>query len=239
MGAAFLAGAASVSTPGSSTVGAGSHLIRITEASPDSAEPGLDGDFEWVELTNWGVDAAPLAGLVLRDNAGSVALPDLVLPPRGVLLVAGPRADVGNSLPVHRVEGVGNGLGNAGDRLVLESASGGVLDAFSWGSDSTYRDSESPIPAPGPGRSIERRFADDGSYLAFAILDSPTPGQPPEVSTIAFADGQLTSVPAPASQVVQAGDDRTGWVVLLGVASLALVAALVARVREVLAERRG
>src|SRR5690606_25920407 len=50
MGATFFAGAAPLGAPGSSTVGAGSHLIRITEALPDSVEPGLDGDFEWVEL---------------------------------------------------------------------------------------------------------------------------------------------------------------------------------------------
>ena len=240
MGAAFLAGAAPANAPGTAADVAGVPLIRITEALPDPAEPGLDGDFEWVEVTNWGSEGASLGGLVLRDNAGEVALPEVLLPPGGALLVAGPRADIGAAISVHHVEEVGNGLGNAGDRLALESASRGLLDAFSWGSDSTYRDHDAPIPAPGAGRSIERRFADDGSYLGFAILDAPTPGLPPEVATIAFADGQLTSMPAPASQVVEATtDDRTGWLVLLAVASVALVAAVVVRVREIVAERRG
>jgi len=237
--AASLAGAAPAGSPGPAVDGQGSALVRITEVLPDSPEPGLDADYEWVEITNWGSEGASLAGLVLRDNAGAISLPDVVLPPRGVLLVAGALADVGAAISVQRVEEVGNGLGNAGDRLILESASGGVVDALSWGSESTYRDPEAPIPAPGPGRSIERRFADDGSYLGFAVLEVPTPGLPPEVATIAFADSQLTSMPAPASQVAQAAtDDRTGWLVLLAVASVALVAAVVARVREVVAERR-
>ncbi len=235
---AFAAGAPVMASTATRGVRA-SPLIRITEVLPDALEPGLDSDFEWVELANLGTEGASLVGLVLRDNSGEVVLPDTVVPPGGAMLVAAPLADIASALALHRVPRVGNGLGNAGDRLSLETESGAVLDAFSWGSDSTYRDPESPIPAPGAGRSIERRFADDGSYLDFAILDVPAPGVPPEPVTIAFADGPLASNQAPASQVVAApGDDRTGWLVLLAVASVALVAAAIARLREVIAQRQ-
>ena len=98
MGAAFLAGAAPASPSASTPRGADAPLIRITEALPDAAEPGLDSGFEWVELTNWGAEGASLAGLVLRDNAGEVPLPEVVLPAGGALLIAGPQADLGGAI---------------------------------------------------------------------------------------------------------------------------------------------
>ena len=131
MGAAFLASAAPAGATSAMPGPRSAALIRITEVLPDPSEPGLDGAFEWVEVSNVGTQGVPLAGLVLRDNTGAVPLPDVVLPPGGTLLLAGPQAGLESAIALHRVEQIGNGLGNAGDRLTLEDESGAVLDAFS------------------------------------------------------------------------------------------------------------
>ena len=69
---------------------------------------------------------------------------------------------------------IGNGLGNAGDRLSLVAASGRVLDAFSYGDDTTYVAAR-PIPAPGSGRSIERHF--EAGAFRDAEIAAPSPGR--------------------------------------------------------------
>jgi hypothetical protein len=141
----------------------------------DPPEPGADQDFEWIELANVGTTSASLDGLWLADNAGAIELPAFTLAAGKVLVIAGEQAKVPDIESWVPPGGFSNGLGNAGDRLVLYTQDGGIIDALSYGSDTTY--DKPALPAPGPGKSLVRRFADDGSFAGAEISADPTPGQ--------------------------------------------------------------
>ena len=201
-------------------------ILRITELLPDPVQEGPDADYEWVEVANLGGASASLRGFALRDNFAAVELPDLELGPGGVLVVAAPRADVGAAALVHLLEGaIGNGLGNGGDRLALMTPEGEVLDAVSWGADRAHTEGVAPVPAPGAGRSLLRRFTDDGSLVAVERLDVPTPGR---------ADDALVRVGdnEPAHLSVVAGTQDRWWLALLALAAVGLVWTVVLRARE-------
>ena len=199
--------------------------LRITEALPDPAQPGRDADYEWVEVTNIGVVAAALAGVTLRDNVGAVALPAVTLPPGGTILVAARLAEVGTALAYRLPGTIGNGLGNDGDRLALFAADGTLIDAFSYGEDTTYlgvMGATARILTPGGGRSIERRFGPDGAFREAVALADPSPGR-------AGAAGVPTArAGAPGSRAVDGASTAAGasggtgrgdvgaWVLLLG-----------------------
>ena len=150
-------------------------MIRITEILPDPAEPGRDGDVEWIELANLGAVPVALEGYELRDNAGSATLPALTLPPGSVVVVAAPDAVVPEAVAVRLAGPISNGLGNGGDRLALVSPVGDAIDTLSYGTDTTY--DAPPLPAPPPGQSLQRIFADDGSLVAVRVSATPSPGR--------------------------------------------------------------
>lgn len=210
--------------------------IRITQLLPDPANPGRDSEYEWVELTNLGVTPASVEGMTLRDNSGSVALPALVIPAGGMLVVTARLADVPGVAAFRLAQSIGNGLGNAGDRLVLSDADGRKVDALSYGDDTTFLVG-TRIPAPGTGRTIERRFAADGSYRDAVILDQPTPGRARSPSPAAAAPP-----PAAAAHEVVAASAATGapgtWLVLLSLGAGLLGGVGAQRIAASVRERR-
>ncbi|MGE0227246.1 MAG: lamin tail domain-containing protein [Dehalococcoidia bacterium] len=197
-------------------------LLRITELMPDPVEPGNDADFEWVEVSNvGGGQPVSLGGMVLRDNTGAVALPEVTLQPGAALVLAGPRAVVPQASAFWPASGLSNGLGNSGDRLALLAADGRVIDALSYGSDATY--DSPPLPAPGTGRSLKRHFGDDGSFAGYEVSDEPSPGrtEPPParlVESEASSDGGSAAAEGRES-------DRSTWYVLGGLGAVALAGA--------------
>lgn len=218
------------------TSGAAASLLRITELMPDPPQSGRDADFEWVEMTNVGNDSLSLAGLVLRDNAGESALPNLALPAGGVIVIAAQFAEIEGAVAYRLTGAILNGLANGGDRLALLDAEGRQLDAICYGSDTTYLRAERvPIPAPGAGHSITRDFADDGSLLGVEISDEPTPGLY-LTSATALAPTGTTPEPAAADERSSSdgGADVAAWVVLTTLAVGALAAAAGLRLREIL-----
>lgn len=163
-----------VTTPG---VADAQRAFRVTQLLPDPPNPGRDSEYEWVEISNLGAVAASVEGMTLRDNSGSVALPALVVPAGGSLVVASRLAEVPGVTAFRLPQTIGNGLGNSGDRLVLAAADGRQVDAFSYGEDTTYL-AGPRIPVPGTGRAIERLFAPDGTFRDARIVEQPTPGRP-------------------------------------------------------------
>jgi hypothetical protein len=207
-------------------------MLRITELLPDSQEPGNDADFEWVEVTNVGTEAIPLAGIELRDNKGVVALPDLVLQPGVSLVLAGPRAVVPEASAFRPAGGLSNGLGNSGDRLALIAPDGRIIDALSYGSDTTY--DNPPLPAPGAGRSLRRYFGDDGTYAGFEVSDTPSPGriEPPSAQLQATPGVSTSGGTTISFESEGDGSSRTSWIVLAGLGTAALAALGGQRLRE-------
>jgi hypothetical protein len=163
------------------TIGSASGDIVINEVLYDSIGEWPDADGEWVELYNRGDVAVDVAGWTLEDNRSSDVLPTLIIEPGGFGVVASTNrffeahADFRGPVVVLRGR-IGNGLGNAGDRLYLKSPDGAVVDAISWGDDATVFDP--PIPGVPAGHSIERAPAgrDTGRASDFVDNHSPTPG---------------------------------------------------------------
>jgi hypothetical protein len=199
---------------------------------PDPPQAGRDADFEWVEITNVGPVELSLAGHLLRDNHGDVRLPSVSVPAGAAIVVAAPLARVEGAVAFRLAGPISNGLANGGDRLALVAPGGGTIDALSYGTDETYRrDGETALPAPGPGRSLQRAFTDDGSMAAVTVSDQPTPGfvEPPPGAGAA-EPGARADTPSPAGR-----DDNTrAWAVLVSLAVAALAAAAGLRLRQIL-----
>ncbi len=228
-------------------------LLRITELLPDPVQSGSDAEYEWIEVANVGTAAVPLAGLILVDNHGRIALPTLTLPPGAAFVIAGPRAEIGDAYALRQGSGLFNGLGNSGDRLALATGGGAIIDALSYGSDDGV--DQPPLKAPASGHSLQRRFDPAGRLLEAAVAEHPSPGRieapaapdaapasgpgAPSAATAGAADAvertSPSSVEALRKQLDDAASaDRTAWIVLASVAAVALVAAAAHRARELL-----
>ncbi|MYI81906.1 MAG: lamin tail domain-containing protein, partial [Chloroflexi bacterium] len=228
-------------------------LLRITELLPDPVQSGSDAEYEWIEVTNVGAAAVPLAGLILADNHGRIALPTLTLPPGAAIVIAGPRAEIGDAIALRQGSGLFNGLGNSGDRIVLATQDGAIIDALSYGSDDGV--DQPPLKAPAAGRSLQRRFDPAGRLIEATVADQPSPGRiespvPPGAVAVVEPDARPTATAAAPSSAERASPssveslrrqldaaasaDRTAWIVLASIAAVALVAAAAHRARELL-----
>jgi hypothetical protein len=156
--------------------------VLINEVYYDPLRTGVDHACEWVELLNRTEAAVDLAGWVVADNHGSDSIPELTLQPGGLAVIA---ASLGfhDEFPEFRggvafvADGrIGNGLSNSGDRLSLLDPTGQVIDALSYGDDSSFM--TPPCPDVEAGHSLERRAAGLDADLAadFAENESPSPG---------------------------------------------------------------
>lgn len=173
--AAATAPGATFSAEQIAAVAAGQAWVRVTELLPNAVQPGIDADYEWVEITNIGPASVSLHGMQLEDNRDGLDVLAVVLAPGASLVIAAPLADVGSAAVVQRVPIIGNGLSNTGDRLALFAADGTLVDALSYGSDDTYAPAER-ISAPRPGHSIVRVFASDGRLVEVRHAETPSPG---------------------------------------------------------------
>ena len=149
--------------------------------------------------------------------------------------------------------GLFNGLGNGGDRVALLARDGRRVDALSYGTDASYDDP--PLSAPGPGRSLQRHFADDGTLQAVEIAAEPSPGrvEPPDtrrasaqLAAMAGAAGAASAAGAaeeatppplaspPPQRLDDGGANRAAWIALVALALGALGGVAAFRVRELL-----
>jgi len=186
-------------------------MLRITELLPDPTEPGNDSDFEWIEVANLGREPAALGGVLLGDNQGAIALPDMTLAPGAALVIAGLRAAVPEASAYRPSEGFSNGLANGGDRVALFLHDRSLIDAMSYGSDTTY--DRPPLPSPPPGSSLVRRFADDGTFARYEVQSQPSPGK---------VDPPVAIAAAATSEAAATSPDWLAWgtLALLGVGAL-------------------
>jgi hypothetical protein len=204
--------------------------LRITEVMPDPPPAGPDWEYEWVELTNLGREAASTEGMALRDRHATTPLPAVLVAPGASIVVSGPLADVDADI---RLEGpIGNGLGNQGDRVELVDAGGEVVDGFDYGSGAA-------LPAPPVGLTLHRWFDPMGAFLG-AGVGQPTPGvhaplpepaEPaaqaaisaatPDDAAPADGDGDMVE-PVTAAAPGPRSADNLAWALLLALAGGAL-----------------
>jgi len=170
--------------------------VVLNEVQYDPPPGGAETAYEWVELLNTGLEPVSLEGWRIADNRAADDLPAVPLGPGEILVVAGGEgfaelhpgfagrlATLGGS--------IGNGLGNSGDQVRLLDASGGEVDAMSYGDDAGALDP--PAPTVEAGHSLERVPAGTDTDAAGDWEDrtSPSPGQPAEDL------GPTPSVPPP------------------------------------------
>ena len=196
----------------SGSVSARTGSIVINEVLYDPDDGADDAEGEWIELYNTSDAAIDVAGWSISDGSAGDGVPALVVPPRGFALLAASDSfhdaypDV--VAPIVVLSGrIGNGLGNNGDALVLADGQGLVVDAISWGTDSSRLDpSVGDAPA---GHSIERRIpgADHDRADDFVDNAQPSPGGPlpdvhakPEPQTA--ADGAPVPIAAPTASAL-------------------------------------
>jgi hypothetical protein len=177
--------------------------VVVNEVLYDADSDVPDAQAEWIELYNAASAPVDLTGWALRDAATSDTLSGFIIPARGFAIIAASddfRAVYPDFTgPLLVLDGrIGNGLGNDGDALALVDASGEIIDAVSWGDDSSILDpSVDDVPS---GHSIERKSAGVDSNVAGDFIDNerPSPGSPfealPQDTPPASTGGQLVEV---------------------------------------------
>jgi phosphatidylserine/phosphatidylglycerophosphate/cardiolipin synthase-like enzyme len=165
--------------------------VVINEVEYDTVQPGTDADWEWFELRNNTSSSFSLINWRIGDNNQQDIIPTLTLPPYGYAVVAATTAFRQNypnftGLVVFLNEPIGNGLSNGGDRLLLRNATGTVIDALSYGSDTFVFDCAGyPCHGVLPGHALEREppGADTDSPVDFVARTPPSPGGDPPAAT--------------------------------------------------------
>ena len=174
--------------------------VWISEVHPNSGAG--DPQAEWFELANDDSEDVRLRGWSIADNTQSDPLPQIVIPAGGAIVIAASQIDAADAIIADGR--IGNGLANSGDRLALIGPGDIVVDAVSWGRDTTHDE----IVAPAVGISLHRAEGD-----APPVVGQPSPaeiGAPAELA-IPFPRGAviLTELmPDPA-------DDQPEWVEIM------------------------
>jgi Lamin Tail Domain/Carbohydrate binding domain len=156
--------------------------LVINEIQYNPPQIGADHAFEWIELLNRTNQTADLTGWKIADNNESDPFPSLILPSGGFAIVAA-GSDFYVNFPsfegniVFIADGsIGNGLSNTSDRLTLIDPTGKIVDALSYGDDSTIM--SPPCQNVAEGHSLERQPPGFDTNRASDFVDNaaPSPG---------------------------------------------------------------
>ena len=183
----------------------------------DPVEPGVDRDYEWVELVNTADVVVSTAGWSIGDANSVDPLPAVEVPPGGFVVVAAQAAVLPvNALIVRVPDGaIGNGLNNAGDAVRLLSPEGEVVDALSFGENRDVFDS--PPAVAGAGATLGARAHEGVAGVErWAETLRPSPGGRNALPTVA-----APATPAEAESPVEAAAAPTPTPVAMTSASTA------------------
>lgn len=149
--------------------------------SPDKGSETSPNNDEWVELYNNTGQPISLKDWTITDNnSSSIINANVNIPAYGFALLA---KDANTwtywTIPVgvEKIslgQEIGNGLANAGDRLILKDELGSVVDQMSYGNDTTFF----VLTPVDEGHSWERSPAGKDTDTATDFIDqaNPTPG---------------------------------------------------------------
>ena len=160
------------------------HLV-ISEVyySVDAAR-GAKPRNEWIEIYNGTQAAVSLASWKIEDALVSDVIPgSLILAPGKFLVISAtsttralwnlppevPFTSLGNP--------IGDGLSNAGDRILLRNASGAVVDAVSWGTNTTAMSPSVPVVSYGQSMARGVLSRDTNTASDWVSRATPTPGR--------------------------------------------------------------
>ena len=196
---------------------------------------------------NAGSDPVVVSGWWLYDNHLGGELGDVAVMPSGYLIIAGEGFlpdSIGTAYVMESGE-IGNGLANDGDRALLVDSSGRLVDALSFGDDSSVF--RPPVSSASAGSSLARRLGavDTGSAEDFQEA-APTPGR--GLANLPDAEAEAPTPdaePQPTQDVAaveEEEDDGLGiWWVFAGLigAGIALGGSLVGSIGQMLLDGSG
>ena len=144
----------------------------------------LGQNHEWIELFNPTEETISLKKWTITDNSGiSRTIPgSRRLGPGEFALLSKDNAtwnfwnEDPDATKIPLGQQIGDGLDNAGDRLILRNAQGTIVDQLSYGDDTTIFDPSIPLVLP--GNSFERLVPgfDTNAATDFEEQTPPTPG---------------------------------------------------------------
>lgn len=143
--------------------------VLIVEVGADPAalpEPAA----EFIELYNNTAAAIVIGGWTLTDNSTTVSLPaGTTLQPGQRIVVIGDPAQLANygcsPTPLNVGLTLGNGLGNAGDRMILRDDTNTQIDEISYGSDTTVFNPSAPDVFDNSGATLQRNGYPTGPFV--------------------------------------------------------------------------
>lgn len=163
--------------PGSGTV-----LLSEVYYAVDTAH-GSKPHNEWVEIYNGTQAAVNLSQWRIEDGFTFDTIPSgTILAPGKFMVVAATsttRSLWGISTDAFVAIGtpIGDGLANDGDRVVLKNSSGAIVDALSWGSNTTILKPSAPVSPYGYSTWRKSLSTDTNTASDWASQSKPTPGK--------------------------------------------------------------
>lgn len=160
-------------------------VINEVYYDPDAAHiqgnPNNAPDFEWIELYNPTGTTINLKDWKIIDGSGvekSITTSNRDLPGYSFVILA--KASnvrtlwgISNSIFIPIGENFGDGLGNAGDRVILKNNLGNIIDQMSYGTDIGIFNPS--VPDAATGYSLERNPDGVDTNTAADFVDRPTP----------------------------------------------------------------
>ena len=130
----------------------GKILISEVYYAVDTAH-GTKPDNEWIELYNDTSATVNLSGWRVEDNSTStpnyLPMGTAIAPGRFLIVSATTTTqglwNIATSSFTSLGRTIGDGLSNAGDRIILKNTSGAIVDAVSWGANRTAFDPSAPV----------------------------------------------------------------------------------------------
>lgn len=164
------------------------HLVINEVYYNVASDKGSDANNEWVEIYNPTTSSVDISGWKICDNSSCDTIPSgtAPIPAKGFALITDKASTWGYwpGIPAGTVlvalnSNIGGGLANSGDSVVLKDSGSNMIDAMSYGSDTSQLNPSAP--GSGSGKSLARiiKGYDYDTAFDWVINATPNPGTNP------------------------------------------------------------
>ncbi len=173
-----------------STPPAPTSYLVVNEVFYDAPTAGEKN--EWVEIYNPTNAAIDISGWKICDNNSCDIIPaSFPIPAKGFAVITAdsstwvlwPSIPAGTVRIVLGSTSIGNGLANAGDRVILKNASDVVIDAMSYGSDTSQLNPSVPVNEKADDLARIVKGYDTNLATDWVLNATPNPGTNPSESS--------------------------------------------------------
>lgn len=152
-----------------------------------ASDKGSDANNEWVEIYNPTGSPVDISGWKICDNSSCDTIPSSApIAAKGFVLITDKHSTWGHwpGIPAETVlielnSNIGGGLANDGDSVILKDGGDSVVDAMSYGDDTSQLNPS--VPKSGRGKSLARiiKGYDYDTAFDWVINATPNPGTNP------------------------------------------------------------